>query len=185
MENEEYDITEELFDEQTRDETLDQLTPGTQMPTMASYEVDQLNYLRDISADVYYVRVLDFITYARFTEKTKDDLRLLVFTFTEPVDYVLTNIRSDIELRRFYNSFRMARKKLKCGIPQRDNSNTLSLLLDHLESHLQLRLSRAKAGFERMEQSSVRQHQIMNSDVRQTQNMGERADSISQIFNRR
>jgi len=182
---EEYDEIDDTFEEQTNDESTNQLTPGTQMPTMASYEVDQLNYLRDITADDYYTRVLDFVNYAKFTEKTKDDLRLLVFTFTEPVDFVLTNIRSDIELRRFYNSFRMARKKLKCGIPQRDNSNTLSLLLDHLESHLQLRLSRAKAGFERMEQSSVRQHQIMNSDLTQTQKMGERTDSISQIFNRR
>ena len=185
MVHEEYDESNDTFEEQLNDESLNQLSPGTQMPAMASYEVDNLNYLRDITADGYYTRVLDFITYAKFTEKTKDDLRLLVFTFTEPVDFVLTNIRSDIELRRFYNSFRMARKKLKCGIPQRDNSNTLSLLLDHLESHLQLRLSRAKAGFERMEQSSVRQHQIMNSDLTQTQKMGERTDSISQIFNRR
>jgi hypothetical protein len=156
-----------------------------QLPIMANYEVDQLNYLRDITVDDYYSRVLNFIDYTKFTEKTKDDLRLLVFTYTEPVDFILTNIRSDEELRRFYNVYRLARKKLKCGIPQRDNTTTLSLLLDHLESHLQLRLSRSKNGFERMEQSSVRQHQFMDSNLKQTQQgIEQRKDSISQIFNR-
>jgi len=157
----------------------------SQLPVMANYEVDQLNYLRDITVDDYYMRVLTFIEYTSFTEKTKDDLRLLVFTYTEPVDFILTDIRSDVELRRFYNTYRMARKKLKCGIPQRDNTTTLSLLLDHLESHLQLRLSRSKNGFERMEQSSVRQHQFMDSNLKQTQqDLPQRKDSISQIFNR-
>lgn len=178
------DENEYEFAQQESEQEIAYPNSNSQLPSMANYEIDQLNYLRDITVDEYYSRVLHFIDYTRFTEKTKDDLRLLVFTFTEPVDFALTNIKSDRELRRFYNSYRMARKKLKCGIPQRDNTNTLSLLLDHLESHLQLRLSRAKAGFERMEQSSIRQHQIMNSDMKQTQNVESRKDSISQIFNR-
>lgn len=177
-----YEDTEQFEPENTPIE--DYPKTNAQLPLMANYEVDQLNYLRDITVDEYYSRVLHFIDYTKFTEKTKDDLRLFVFTFTEPVDFVLTNIKSDNELRRFYNSYRMARKKLKCGIPQRDNTNTLSLLLDHLETHLQLRLSRAKAGFERMEQSSIRQHQISDSSMKQTQNVESRKDSISQIFNR-
>lgn len=184
MEEEEYEDNGEI--DQIEQESMqgEYPSPGTQLPAMAAYEVDHLNYLRDITSDGYYMRVLEFITYTRFTERTKDDLRLLVFTYTEPVDFVLTNIRGDIELRRFYNAFRMARKKLKCGIPQRDNTTTLSLLLDHLESHMQLRLSRAKAGFERMEQSSVRQHQNVNSDLTRRQEMEHRQDSISQIFKR-
>jgi len=150
---------------------------------MATYEIDHLNYLRDITEDRYYERILNFIDSSAFSNKTKDDLRLLVFTYTEPVDFALTNIRSDRELKRFYNSYRMARKRLKCSIRQRDNTSTLAQILDHLESHLQLRLSRAKAGFERKEQQSVRQHQVQTGDYTQTQGMKEqRTDSISQIF---
>ena len=160
----------------------DNTSPGIELPSMANYEVDQLNYLRDITEDHYYTRILVFIDYSPFTERTKDALRLLVFTYAEPIDFALTNIRSDRELRRFYNQFRMARKKFKCGIQQRDDTNLLAQILDHLESHLKLRLSRSKAGFERMEQSSIRQHQMQTGNYTQTQQPSERQDSISQIF---
>ena len=156
---------------------------GTQLPPMAAYEVDQLNYLRDITEDHYYERILAFVDYSPFTEKTKNDLRLLIFTYTEPIDYALTNIKSDRELRRFYNGYRMARKRFKASIRQRDNTSTLAQLLDHIESHMQLRLSRAKSGFERREQQSVRQYQSQDGIYTQNQNSGEqRTDSISQIF---
>lgn len=154
-----------------------------QLPQMANYDIDALNYLRDITEDHYYERILTFIDYSPFTSKTKDALRLLIFTYAEPIDFTLTNIRSDRELKRFYNNYRMARKKFKCGIQQRDDTNILSQLLDHIESHLQLRLSRAKGGFERMEQQSVRQHTSQEANYTQTQQLGNiRGDSISQIF---
>lgn len=157
--------------------------PTPQLPQMANYDIDSLNYLRDITEDHYYERILTFIDYSSFTSKTKDALRLLIFTYSEPIDFSLTNIKTDIELKRFYNNFRMARKKFKCGIQQRDDTNLLSQLLDHIESHLQLRLSRAKGGFERMEQSSIRQHSSQTADYTQTQQTGNnRTDSISQIF---
>ena len=153
---------------------------GVELPTMANYEVDQLNYLRDITEDKYYARILAFVQYSSFTEKTKDSLRLLIFTYSEPIDFAITNIRSDRELKRFYDQYRMARKKFKCGIQQRDDNNILAQILDHIESHLKIRLSRSKAGFERMEQSSVRQMQT--GDYTQTQQTQEKQDSISQIF---
>lgn len=174
-------MTEENFDEEFINMGGEPHS-SAQLPAMANYELDQLNYLRDITEDHYYERILSFIDLSCFSEKTKDDLRLLVFTYTEPIDYTLTNIRSDKELKRFYNSYRMARKRLKCGIRQRDNTSTLAQLLDHIESHLQLRLSRAKAGFERTEQQSIRQHQTQTGAFTQTQQTGERSDSISQIF---
>ena len=157
--------------------------PSAQLPQMASYDMDTLNYLRDITEDHYYDRILCFVDDSTFTEKTKDALRLLIFTYAEPIDFALTNIRSDRELKRFYNNYRMARKKFKCGIQQRDDSNLLSQLLDHIEGHLQLRLSRAKGGFERMEQQSVRQHSSQDANYTQTQTANNRrTDSISQIF---
>ena len=157
---------------------------GVELPAMATYEVDQLNYLRDITEDKYHDRILSFIQHSSFTPQTKDALTLLVFTYMEPIDFAVTNIRSDRELKRFYDHFRMARKKFKCGIQQRDDTNLLAQILDHMESHLKIRLSRSKAGFERMEQSSIRQHQMQTGNFTQTQQSAQREDSISQLFKR-
>jgi len=137
------------------------LEPGTQIPqnlSFSRYDADQLNYLRDITVDKYHEYLIEFVENSNFTLKTKNSLIILIQSFTEPVDYALTNIRSDRELKRFLNNFRMARKKVKMGVPQRDDSNLLTQILDHVEAYLQIRLSRAKGGFERMEQQSVRQH---------------------------
>jgi len=142
--------------------TMDDLPdPGRQrgpLDTVAQqFESDTLNYLQQTVEDSLYVNMITQIQNTSLTNDAKTRLCFLADAFIKPFEYVVTNLRSNWEIRSIQNGFRMAAADAKIGLRRIDHTNEFISILGVMESHLTgAKLSRARNGFERKEQQTQR-----------------------------
>lgn len=161
MPDDQYDTAPE-YDVEPDYKTIDDLPdPGHQRGPLGAYaqqfESDTLNYLQKTVEDSLYVNLMLQIQNANLTNGAKNRLRLLADAFVKPFEYVVTNLRTNNEIRRIQNDLRMAVADAKIGLRRIDHTNEFISIVGIMESHLTgAKLTRARGGFERKEQQTQR-----------------------------
>lgn len=161
MDDDQYDPAPE-YDVEPDYKTIDDLPdPSHQRGPLGTYaqqfESDTLNYLQRTVEDSLYGNMINQIQNTNLTNDAKTRLCFLADAFIKPFEYVVTNLRSNWEIRAIQNGFRMAAADAKIGLRRIDHTNEFISILGVMESHLTgAKLTRARGGFERKEQQTQR-----------------------------
>ena len=155
MEEDEYDVEP---DYKTTDDLPDPSHRRGPLGTAAQqYESDTLNYLQQTVEDSLYDNLIHQIQNTHLTNDAKTRLCFLADAFVKPFEYVVTNLRSNWEIRSIQNDFRMAAADAKIGLRRIDHNNDFIAILGIMESHLKgAKLTRSRGGFERREMQTQR-----------------------------
>ena len=141
-------------------------------PSQTAYDADALNFLADSTEDSFYPDVIEAIRDATTTIKhvdalggrypvlTLDAASRLVFLankYVKAKEYVITNIKDQLQFRAVLNDFRIDAANAKTGLRRIDYNNTFMSFIVAMENHLKgAKLTRSYAGFERTLQQTQR-----------------------------
>jgi hypothetical protein len=137
-----------------------------------AYEADMLNFLQHTVADSFYpelIRAIDHASqalsrtdslgggYPAITQDATRRLKFLADKYVSPSEYVVTNIKDNLQFRAILNDYRIDAANAKTGLRRIDYNNTFVSFLTAMENHLKgAKLTRSYGGFERVAQQTQR-----------------------------
>lgn len=124
---------------------------------MREYDTEALSYLIRTMEDDLLPQFVSSVNAAKLTYDTKTKLVQLATQYTS-LEIVLTNLNLR-DTQSCLLNFRSVLATAKVGIRGIDRHPQLYLLFAQLEDHYKLKLTRAKLGFERIQQQSIHQTQ--------------------------
>lgn len=130
--------------------------PVDRANTMADrYDAEHLNYLLENVTDSLHSSIHKNINQARLSTDCKRKLLLLASEFTDK-EIVVALIKDRQDVKAHMNNFREVAKNTKICMRAIDATSEFYTLLSVIETHYQLKLTRAWKGFERIEQQTQR-----------------------------
>ena len=142
---------------------------GLPQPT---YDADMLNFLQHTVSDTFYpdlITAIDHATltlcrvdslggvYSSITQNAALRLKFLADKYIKPSEYVVTNVKDNLQLRSILNDYRIDAANAKTGLRRIDYNNTFMSFLTAMENHLKgAKLTRSFGGFERVAQQTQR-----------------------------
>ena len=142
---------------------------GLPQPT---YDADMLNFLQQTVSDTFYPHLMHAIdnaahtlcrtdslggVYSAITQDAVLRLKFLADKYINPSEYVVTNVKDNLQFRAIINDYRIDAANAKTGLRRIDYNNTFMSFLTAMENHLKgAKLTRSFGGFERVAQQTQR-----------------------------
>jgi len=172
------DLGGEMIDNMVDDQSGMEMLSNTPVrsPRIIEYDSDALNFLMNTLEDSYYENVISQINSAHLSEDAKRRLTAIADEYNKPIEIVITNLRTNRQLKSQINAFRESAKLKKVGLRRIDAINGFFEIMVDIENHYRLKLTRSVGGFERREEQTQRgylhQEHSMNHQVPDQQKSG-------------
>ena len=137
-----------------------------------AYDADMLNFLQQSVSDTFYPNLMLAISnaapalcrldslggvYPAITKDAEFRLKFLADKYINPSEYVVTNVKDNLQFRAILNDYRIDAANAKTGLRRIDYNNTFVSFLTAMENHLKgAKLTRSFGGFERVAQQTQR-----------------------------
>lgn len=137
-----------------------------------AYDADMLNFLQHTVSDTFYPNLISAIdnaalilcrldslngVYPAITRDAALRLKFLADKYINPSEYVVTNVKDNLQFRAIINDYRIDAANAKTGLRRIDYNNTFMSFLTAMENHLKgAKLTRSFGGFERVAQQTQR-----------------------------